>query len=375
MPGLYLHIPFCRKACHYCNFHFSTSLRHRERMTEALLVEMDLQKDYFDQGPLNSVYIGGGTPSLLSVDELKRLLDKADALFSIGSDAEITLESNPDDLTIDYLKDLAASPFNRLSIGIQSFDQQDLLLMNRAHNAEQALRCIPDAQAAGFDNLTVDLIYGIQGLSDARWQQNMQRVFDFGVPHISSYCLTVEPGTAMDHFVRNKKMEPVNEEQSARQFSQLMEAMQANGYDHYEISNFARPGFYARHNSNYWLGIPYLGIGPSAHSFDGQNRQWNIAHNSRYLQSIEEGVVPFEREELSAEERYNEYVMTSIRTIWGCQLAKVEQFGPHFGPHFLSQIQTFVEKGQAIEKDGHYVLTQSGKLLADGIAMELFWVG
>lgn len=374
MSGLYIHIPFCKQACHYCNFHFSTSLKYRKEMLQAMITELDLQKDYLHDTALQSVYLGGGTPSLLRQEELNRLFEKIHALFEVAADAEICLEANPDDLTEAYLEELAEGPINRLSIGIQSFFAEDLAFMNRAHDAEQALRCIPLAQAAGFYNLTVDLIYGVQALSDERWKSNLQRVFDFGVPHISSYCLTVEPGTALDHFVRKKKVQPVNEMQSARQFEILMEEMAAHGYDHYEISNFAKPGHYARHNANYWLGVPYLGIGPSAHSFNGKSRQWNIAHNAKYLKALQNGQPAFEREELSPAERYNEYVMTSIRTIWGCRLDKLEALGGDFARYFQQQAAPFMKDAKIQEADGVFSLTRAGKLLADKIAMELFWV-
>jgi oxygen-independent coproporphyrinogen-3 oxidase len=376
MAGLYLHIPFCRQACYYCNFHFSTVLRLKSALLQAMLREIELRQDYLKGEPLVSVYLGGGTPSLLDTAELVLLFQLIERLFEIKPDAEITLEANPDDLTPEKLRDLRQhTPVNRLSIGIQSFFDDDLRWMNRAHDAQQALRCIPEAQAVGFDNLTIDLIYGLPEAPDERWAQNVQRALSFGVPHLSCYSLTVEEGTALAHFVRKGKSRPVDEERAARQFEYLMDETRRHSYDHYEISNFALPGHYARHNSSYWFGRPYLGIGPSAHSFDGSSRQWNIANNALYIKAINEGVIPAEREMLTLAQRYNEHVMTRMRTMWGCQLSDVaETFGTPFAEYFERQIQRFVAAGQVEVLDGCYRLTRTGKLLADSIAADLFWV-
>lgn len=376
MAGLYLHIPFCRRACHYCSFHFSTVLRLKPALLQAVLSELEMQRDYLNGAPLCSIYLGGGTPSLLEVAELVALFERIAALFEITPEAEITLEANPDDLTAEWLSDLRQyTPVNRLSIGIQSFFEEDLRWMNRAHDADQALRCIPEAQAIGFDNLTIDLIYGLPESSDDRWAENVRMALSFGVPHISCYSLTVEEGTALAHFIRKGKSRPVNEEAAARQFEHLMDAAEQYGYEHYEISNFALPNRCARHNSAYWFGQPYLGIGPSAHSFNGISRQWNIANNALYIKAIREGFVPAEREFLTLAQRYNEYVMTRLRTMWGCGLADVaDKFGAPFTEHFERQVQRFVAADQVSVLDGNYRLTRAGKLLADYIAAELFWV-
>lgn len=378
MPGIYLHIPFCKQACHYCNFHFSTSLRQKGAMVEAIVHELELQKDYLQGAPLSSIYFGGGTPSLLDAAELERIFSKIYQLHRVQADAEITLEANPDDLNLDKLQTLRNSPVNRLSIGIQSFAEEDLRFMNRAHNAQEARSCIENALALGFDNLTLDLIYGAPTTSHEQWARNLDTIFQYPIPHLSAYCLTVESKTALDHFVRQGKASPVDEEQANAQFQYLMDATQAQGYEHYEISNFAKPGRYARHNSSYWLGEPYLGIGPSAHSFNGQSRQWNVANNAKYLKILTQEDVAelgdtglFELEELSPATRYNEYVMTGLRTIWGCDLQKIT---PAFQSYFVENLQPFIDKGQVRVENQKYRLSASGKFMADYIAAQLFFI-
>lgn len=372
LSGLYIHIPFCKQACHYCNFHFSTSLKLKDRMLLALLNEIDLQKDYLTTRELSSIYFGGGTPSLLDKAAIELIFSKIKQHFVLAKDAEITLEANPDDLTKKKLADLATTPINRLSIGIQSFSEADLNYMNRAHTASEASHCIENAQEVGFQNLTVDLIYGTPTTSHEQWATNIEQVLDSDIPHISCYCLTVEPKTALAHFVKAGKYAAPDDEYAAQQFEYLIERLDKAGYDHYEISNFAKPNHYAQHNSNYWLGQQYLGIGPSAHSFDGRSRQWNIAHNMQYIQAIEAGRVPFEIEELSSTERYNEYVMTALRTIWGCDIRRIREIGGTFEKHFLEEVRPFLQNGTMLEKEGVFTLTKAGKLLADNIAMELF---
>lgn len=374
MPGLYLHIPFCKQACHYCNFHFSTSLKNKKELIAALQKEIIIRKDELDSLSLSTIYLGGGTPSLLSSDELQQIFETINQHYNIDNDAEITLEANPDDLSKQYLQSLCDTAINRLSIGIQSFFDEDLKFMNRAHKAEEAQHCIENAQAAGFYNLTIDLIYGTPGLSDDKWKRNLAIAFEYKIPHISSYCLTVEPNTALDHFVKKGKAPAVDEEQAARQFEILMQKMSAAGYDHYEISNFARPGFYAKHNSNYWKGAPYLGIGPAAHSFVGQTRRWNVAHNPKYIQILQSEHIDglYEEEHLSAVQIYNEYVMTGLRTIWGCDFEKIKGMGPSYSSHFLAASAPWVEAGKMKKQDDQYLLTNDGRLLADRIAMELF---
>lgn len=372
MAGIYIHIPFCKQACHYCNFHFSTSLKQKEPLLQALLVEIERQKDYLSGEELESIYLGGGTPSLLSVKELDLLFDQIQRFHKIAHQAEITLEANPDDLSRDQLKILRKTPINRLSIGIQSFLEEDLRFMNRAHSAVEAEACIDLALEQGFTALTVDLIYGTPTLSHAQWEQNLQKVFQKPIQHLSCYCLTVEPKTALDHFVKTGKAKAVDEEQAALQFERLIETSKAAGFEQYEISNFARDGYYAVHNSNYWKGKKYLGIGPSAHSFNGESRQWNIANNAQYIRSIQAGESSFEVEELSLDQRYNEYVMTGLRTIWGCEITKINQLSADYAQHFKEMAQPFIQAGNMEENGGNYRLAEAGRLLADHIAMELF---
>lgn len=373
MAGIYLHIPFCKQACYYCNFHFSTSLLQQEAMVNSILQEITLQKDYLVQEPVRTIYFGGGTPSLLKEQELTALLSHLRATFTVAADAEITLEANPDDLTVEKLVQLKAAGINRLSIGVQSFHEEDLTWMNRAHNSRQALDCIKQAQDLGFQNITIDLIYGGPTLTNEGWEQNVKQAIALGVPHLSCYALTVEPGTALDHFIKKKKMAATDPDKAAQHFEMLMEWLGGAGYEHYEISNFALPGWHSRHNSSYWQGKPYLGLGPSAHSFNGTSRQWNIANNTQYIKSITAGTVPFEIESLTTAMQFNEYIMTSLRTSAGCNLEWVaEKFGTDLTIHLLAHSEPFITMGR-IERVGEALrLTKAGRLFADGIAGELF---
>ncbi len=381
MAGLYLHIPFCRQACHYCNFHFSTSLKLKEEVLRAIRAELYLRRDFFEKGAiLQSIYLGGGTPSLLTGYELEALFETIYQYFRVAPDAEITLEANPDDLDEPYLTQLRQTPVNRLSLGIQSFSDEDLRWMNRAHDAAEARRCIEQVQAAGYHNLTCDLIYGAPTTSDAQWEANVRILLEYGVPHLSCYCLTVEPKTALAHFVKTGQSPPVDDDKAVRQFLHLMEAMETAGYEHYEISNFALSGHYAKHNTAYWLGAPYLGVGPGAHSFTGQIRQWNLPNNPRYAKLVQanapwqslKGLV-WEEETLTPADCYNEYVMTGLRTKWGCNLLQISAMGDFFAAHFTKQVETFVVQGLVRRQDYHYALTREGKLLADFISAELFY--
>lgn len=372
MPGLYLHIPFCRQACHYCNFHFSTSLKYVEEMTDALICELALQRDYLWGAPLSSIYFGGGTPSLLTGAQLERIFAAIYAIHRVESGAEITLEANPDDLDAEKLSALRQTPVNRLSIGVQSFSDADLRFMNRAHHAGQARNAIENALKAGFDNLTVDLIYGTPTTSDRQWAENIALLTGYGIPHISAYCLTVEERTALHHFVEKGKVQPVDEAQAVRQFDYLISALEAAGYVHYEISNFAQPGCFAQHNSSYWKNEPYLGIGPSAHSFNGFSRQWNPANNARYVKIMQDpDPAPwYEIELLTPAQQYNERILTTLRTIWGLPL---ETLQPPFRAYFLKKALPLMEQGLIFQEKDRYQLTRSGKFLADRIAVELFW--
>lgn len=354
-------------------------------MVAAMIRELQWRADYLGGRQLDSIYLGGGTPSLLSPAEIAQLFAAIDQLFALSPGAEITLEANPDDLTPEKLAALSDSPVNRLSIGIQSFSEADLQYMNRAHNAQQARQCIEDALLAGFEDITIDLIYGSPTTSDAQWAANLDIALAYKLPHLSCYALTVEPRTALEYRVRQGKAPAVDEEQAGRQFQYLMQTAAAAGYEHYEISNFALPGRHARHNSSYWLGAHYLGIGPSAHSYNGYSRQWNVANNARYLQLLEapelfdnapdssEGSL-FEKEMLSAADRYNEYVLTRLRTRWGCRLSDISALHPSFAGHFLQLLQPWLANGSVLmAPDETFTLSQAGKLIADAIAADLFW--
>lgn len=372
MAGIYIHIPFCKQACHYCNFHFSTSIKLKNEFLTALLNEIHLQKSYLKGQTINSIYFGGGTPSLLSVEESKSILAALNQNFNIDSEAEITLEANPDDIDEPILLGWKNIGINRLSIGVQSFQEKELRWMNRAHHAEQARNSIQLALKY-FDNLTIDLIYGVPGLLDQEWEENVQQVIQLGIPHLSCYALTVEPKTALEKMINQRKTNNVNSEDQARQFLQLVDWMENSGYEHYEISNFALPGQRSLHNSSYWKGDHYLGLGPSAHSFNGYSRQWNVSNNALYIQSLEKNLVPFEKEELTKTQQHNEYVMTSLRTIEGIDLDwLVEKFGVSAKETMLKKISAPVQKGLVIELNNKIKLTKNGRLFADGLAAEFF---
>jgi oxygen-independent coproporphyrinogen-3 oxidase len=376
MAGIYLHIPFCKQKCTYCNFHFSTSLSGKDDLLRAMLRELEMQKDYLQGQAIETIYFGGGTPSLLSADEIMRFIDAIYKLFPVQELKECTLEANPDDLTKNYLQALKTTAVNRFSIGVQSFKESDLRFMNRAHDSQQADYAVKAAQDAGFSNLTIDLIYGTPGLSDKDWKYNLAQVAALQVPHFSAYALTVEEGTVLSHNIKKKKAIAPDNEQAAGQFGILMEEAAQMGYDHYEISNFALPGHHAVHNTNYWRGKAYLGIGPSAHSFDGSHRKWNIANNALYTQNIlARQHILYEEELLTNTQRLNEYIMTSLRTMWGCDLDKIgREWSSDHANELKRNAGKFIERGQLTEQDGKLILSNTGKLFADGIAGELFFV-
>ncbi|MHB8206502.1 radical SAM family heme chaperone HemW [Mucilaginibacter sp.] len=373
MAGIYLHIPFCKQACHYCDFHFSTSLKYKGELVEALIKEIQLQKKYLNGESIDTIYFGGGTPSLLSETEISLLINTITGLHSVAADAEITLEANPDDLDKAKLLALRQTPINRFSIGIQSFFDEDLQWMNRVHRANEAESAVKRAQDMGFENITVDLIYGYPLLTDQKWKFNTDKVFELNVPHVSAYSMTVEPRTALASFIKQKKQTAMNDEQSAAQFTFLMDAMQTKGFEHYEISNFCKPGFYSRHNSNYWKGVKYLGIGPSAHSYNGETRQWNIANNTKYMQGLGSGMIPAETEILSDIDKLNEYIMTSLRTSWGLDMDKLNGIASASADHLQKAAIEFFDKGWLSQKNRIIYLTSTGKLYADHIASELFF--
>ncbi len=372
MSGIYIHIPFCKQACHYCDFHFSTSMKKKDQLIFALAKEMELRKDEFKNITVETIYFGGGTPSVLSADELQYLIDSVYLNYKVTDNPEITLEANPDDLNEEVIIKLSKSPINRLSIGIQSFYEKDLKLMNRAHNAQEAKRCLQLATQY-FDNISLDLIYGIPNSTNAEWLDNIQTALSFGVPHISSYALTVEPKTALASFIAKGIIDNVDDDLAHEQFHILIEQLEQAGFDHYELSNFGKKGFYSKNNSAYWLGKPYLGIGPSAHSFNGDQRAWNVKNNAIYISKINLNQLPLEVETLTVNDKYNEYVMTGLRTIWGVSLDKIEkQFGESFLEYLLQQANQYINKQMLYIEDNNLKTTKTGKFLSDGIASDLF---
>ncbi len=373
MAGIYIHIPFCKRKCHYCNFFSVASDRQREAFLKILLKEAEIQQDYLEGEIVNTIYFGGGTPSLLVEKELLLILDKIYSLHEISKNAEITLEANPDDLDTPKIKMLSGTPINRLSIGVQSFFDADLQYLNRIHNASQSEGSIKTAQDHGFENLTIDLIYGIPTLTDVKWEQNLDRFFSFDLPHLSAYALTVEPKTALHQLIRKEKTRAPDEQASVDQFKTLLEKTKHHDFIHYEISNFSRAGFYSRHNSIYWLGGNYLGLGPSAHSYNGHSRQWNVSSLPKYIQLGDYQNTIMEKEFLSNDQKYNEYVMTSLRTHWGCDLEHIQNvFGKTYCDSFRKSSQKFIHEGKLLKNGNRVFLTEHGKLFADGIASELF---
>ncbi|WP_034919622.1 radical SAM family heme chaperone HemW [Gillisia sp. CAL575] len=374
MSSLYIHIPFCKQACHYCDFHFSTSIRKKGELVSMLCEEIRLRKDELPGKQLDTIYFGGGTPSLLSSEELKQICDTINNNFEVREDAEITLEANPDDLTLENIKIFKKAGINRLSIGVQSFFEEDLQLMNRAHNATEALESIQMAKQF-FENISIDLIYGIPGMSNERWKTNIETALSLGLPHFSCYALTIEPNTALKKMIEKGKVKPVDDEAARAHFDILTMRLKEKGFTHYEFSNYGKPGFFSENNTAYWFGKPYLGIGPSAHSYDGENRKWNISNNTLYMKSIEMGKLPLEQEELSTTDRYNEYVMTRLRTIWGIDINEVEErFGNLYKTHLLNEASNEIKLGLLKQNENVITVTKKGKFLSDGIASNLFFI-
>ena len=373
MAGIYIHIPFCRQACHYCDFHFSTSLQSKNNFLKALRKEIALQKDYPGTKNISTIYLGGGTPSVLSQKEILELFDGLSKYFSIDEDAEITLEANPDDLSKEKLKELVQTPVNRLSIGIQSFRDEDLKFLNRIHSSKEAIESVKNAMRAGFQNITIDLIYGIQTLTNEQWKSNMEKAIALDVQHISCYSLTVEPKTALHSFIQKGKIQNIDSEKSAEQFEILMNEMAKYKFIHYEISNFCKEDCYSKHNSNYWRGEKYLGLGPSAHSYDGNSRQWNVKSNSAYIASLNKNILLFEKEQLTKSQKYNEYILTSLRTMWGADMDFIKKsFSENVFSHLEKEIKPFLNQEMLLKNKDKIFLTRKGKLFADKIASGLF---
>ena len=374
MAGIYIHIPFCRQACHYCDFHFSTSMKKKDEMVDAISRELVMRKDELNNETIETIYFGGGTPSVLTNGQIASILAAVHSNFNVISDPEITLEANPDDLSAERIHELSASQINRLSIGIQSFFEEDLKMMNRAHNAYEAEVCLAEA-VKYFDNISIDLIYGVPGMSNERWLQNVEKALSFGVPHISSYALTVEPKTALHKCVVSGTIPQPSDEVAQEHFHLLADKLEQNGFVHYELSNFGKEGFFSKNNTAYWLGKKYLGIGPSAHSYNGISRSWNISNNTLYLKAIEAGQLPSETEKLTPADRYNEYVMTGLRTIWGVSAERVKnEFGTQYSTYLLREAEKHIGRGLLHLDEGVLKTTKEGKFLADGIASDLFFI-
>ncbi|MFD1293414.1 radical SAM family heme chaperone HemW [Lutibacter holmesii] len=377
MAGIYIHIPFCKQACYYCDFHFSTSLKKKEALLLAIKKELILRKNEFGNETIKTIYFGGGTPSILNLEELQAIFDVIYENYTVVNNAEITLEANPDDLTTEKIIELSQLPINRLSIGIQSFFEDDLKFMNRAHTAKESKKCLQLALQY-FDNITIDLIYGVPNMSNEKWLENLKTAFEFGVPHISSYALTVEEKTALAAFIKKGKVTPVDENLALEHFNMLVAETEKQGFVQYEISNFGKPAYFSKHNTSYWLGEKYLGIGPSAHSFNGKERAWNVSNNAKYIKSLSVNTLPITIEELSKNNCFNEYIMTGLRTIWGVSFTRIEkEFGLNLLNDFKENIKPFIKNNLLeIKSDPTLgkvlVTTKKGKFLADGIASDLF---
>ena len=375
MAGIYIHIPFCKKACHYCNFHFSTQTKYIDAFTNSVCKEIELQKNYLAQ-PIDTLYFGGGTPSLLSEAAFNIIVDKINEVYPLHINVEFTVEANPDDITPILVKTWKKAGVNRLSMGIQSFQPHALEWMNRAHSASQSHQAIQIAQNEGIDNISADLIYGTPHLSEEDLLADLAILNQYQIPHLSCYALTVEEKTALHKMIETKKIAPVNLEHQSRHFEIIVDYLESIGLEHYEISNFSKPGFRSKHNSNYWKGVPYLGLGPSAHSYNLNSRQWNVANNQLYFASLEKNILPFEQEALAVHTKYNEYMMVSLRCQEGFSSQYIiDHFGSSFYEHSKKIAEQMVAKKLVVKTEIGFALSKSAKFFADGIASDFFWVG
>ena len=374
MAGIYVHIPWCRKVCIYCDFHFTVSTRNKLELLDCMLKELILQNKFLGNEIIDTIYFGGGTPSVLNPEELSKILGNIYSVYNVSKNVEITLEANPDDLSMIYLRDIRALGINRLSIGIQSFFDDDLEWMNRRHNKNQSIKCIEDSKKSGFNNINIDLIYGLPGLSPIKkWYKNLNIAFENEIQHLSAYHLTVEPRTVYAHRIKKGVMEEPDENEGIKHFTMLMDRADKEGFIHYEISNFCLPGFISQHNTSYWLQKPYLGIGPSANSFNGNVRQWNLRNNTLYIKNINENIIPCNFEKLGIKEKYNEYILTSLRTMWGIDVNFIDKnFGREFSDLFIKEAKKFIRDGKLEKAGKNLKLTTNGKLFADGIISQLF---
>ena len=372
MSGIYIHIPFCKKACHYCDFHFSTSFKHKDQMINSLKHEILIRNRELKDEKIESIYFGGGTPSVLNIREINSLIETVYDNYLVNDSVEITLEANPDDLTDEKILELFNSKVNRLSIGVQSFFEKDLKLMNRSHTSNQAMNCIKSA-VKYFDNISVDLIYGIPGLDNSRWKENIEILISHNISHISAYALTVEPKTALKKYIDNGIIAPIDDSQSQEQFHILLDVLEDHNYENYELSNFAKNNLYSVNNSAYWTRKKYIGIGPSAHSFNGNNRFWNIKNNLKYIESIKNNIIPNEMEVLSAIDKFNEMVMFGLRTSKGISFTDIEnEFGSIYKNKLINNSQNHIANELLLIKNDFLYITRKGKFLSDGIASDLF---
>lgn len=375
MAGLYIHIPFCAKRCLYCDFFSNTDMKFKEPYVSAVIREMQLRQEYIEGEPLDTIYFGGGTPSQLQQADFERIFKAIDCLFNISSCKEITLEANPDDITPEYVASLRNLPFNRVSMGVQSFKEKDLHFLNRRHDREQALRAVGLCKENGIQNISIDLIYGLPGQTLEEWQENLDDAIHLEIPHISAYHLIYEEGTALYKLMEAGKVAPIEEELSVTLFSTLINRLAEAGYLHYEISNFARPGYFSQHNSSYWTGKKYIGIGPSAHSYDGESRQWNISSLPHYLEGIRTGIPNIEIEKLDINTKYNDFIITGLRTMWGIRTANIrEQFGEEKQAYLERQAATYLHQGLLIYENDTLTLSKEGIFISDGIMSDLLWV-
>ena len=368
MAGIYLHIPFCRSKCAYCDFYSIANTKLIDNFVEAILKEIDLQKEYLGNEIIQTIYFGGGTPSILKVNQIEKILNQINKQFNVDKNREITLEANPDDLSKDYLKSIKKLGLNRLSVGIQSFSDTDLQLMKRKHTVNQSISSVKSAQDIGFNNISIDLIYGLPDLSLENWNENINKAINLNIQHISAYHLTIEPNTLFHKYYKSQKLNLPNEDESLDQFRLLKEKTAEKGFLHYEISNFAVDGFISLHNTNYWMGVRYLGLGPSAHSYNLTSRQWNIQNLPIYLDEILKGKLPYERENLTETEKYNDFVITSLRTMWGLNIEKLKkQFDKKYKNHFLEISKKMFEKNLLMKSGKNYILTDKGMFISDNI--------
>ncbi|MEM6525219.1 MAG: radical SAM family heme chaperone HemW [Bacteroidota bacterium] len=373
MAGIYIHIPFCKQACFYCDFHFSTNQQSKAEMVNAINQELFLRKDYLETEKVETIYFGGGTPSLLSKDEISDILSTIHENFQVKDNSEVTLEANPDDLSHKKLEKMYDCGINRLSIGVQSFDTEVLKSLNRAHNAEEAASCLIKAQKVGFQNISIDLIYGIPGRSNDQWIKDLDQATFYSPQHISAYGLTIEPHTIFGKWSNEGKFPKLDDDQSAQQFEIMLDYLRKAGFEQYEISNFSLPGFHSKHNSSYWQQKKYLGVGPSAHSYNGESRQFNINKNALYIKRINNGTIPATKESLSATDQVNEYLMTTLRTKWGSDITELrKKYDINLIERQSSYISDLRSRGYLQIKKDHLILTDKGKLLADKISADLF---